>query len=825
MNINLKSNDKSKGVYYTRKTGADEWTNASANNSTDEGKIAEASIANLFGHSDFDDKKREQYFKAREQQKKQSEDQRKKKAEAVKQRLKDDKKGVVGILAGDDDEFFGNFGFGEGKELSWDALTKDFSDLKFTEAAARAGGEFIEGALDVSSETIDKIAEPIAGALNFIGVMDFSDYEDDSWDGVNFDNSINDIVTKYALDKGATPGAYGEGYDFAEETGDRMEAGVLNIAANMMALPKLLSNTKKVIGDSVGNILPEAAQDFIDNPIMKGLINQAMPPGVGVGFKGVNRVTQKDIVEAGEIAYDNFSEKAEGLNLTLMDFGPVGMVETSWKGITGQENKKDAFGKDIIGEDGKPVKIDLTPEQRIGAFVTGAARTTSAALGSLPSVAQSMIPYVGIASIVAGEAAAANMKSAKDGRPLDYARLGHAYVVGAAEGLLEMTTKKIGGKMFKSLAGAPKDVVQKSLLKYGTDIVKDFGAEGLSETATLLLTQAADYLYKDEVKNFLPTFSEVLDTFMIGGLMGGGMTSVGAGSSIIKSTIGYKNIKSNLKETEYKDLSGMFDPAGTVDADTTTDTVVEGEAVTQTEVEIEVDQTTEQPVSNKDITDKTRSNRSSKTSKQENVETSITPEEVSKVNVETKDSIEAKLDKPTDAKTGKTRKTKATPDQQADNAFNVLQNPQTEKFLNTELKRKVESGQMTTDKSNEIKANFKAKQGAANRIADLGYTGQNRSELRQMPRSEGQQAAIDEQVEKDVAFTEKFRNIGTKDGEFENAVGENKAVQSFESTAEFNEFLAENNIPGDANTDAVILGNGQIIINKQHMREAGAWSW
>ena len=406
--------------------------------------------------------------------------------------------------------------------------------------------------------------------------------------------------------------------------------------------------------------------------------------------------------------------------------------------------------------------------------------------------------------------------------------------------------------MFKSLLGAPKDVVQKSLLKYGTDIVKDFGAEGLSETATLLLTQAADYLYKDEVENFLPTFSEVLDTFMIGGLMGGGMASVGAGSSIIKSTIGYKNIKSNLKETKYKDLSGMFDPTGTVDADTTTDTVVEGEAVTQTEGEIEVDQTTEQPVSNKDITDKTRSNRSSKTSKQENVETSITPEETSKL-------VEAEFDTPTVVETVKTRKPKATPDQQADNAFNVLQNPQTEKFLNTELKRKVESGQMTTDKSNEIKANFKAKQGAANRIADLGYTGQNRakvidllaekssleatvkktqdaeltraesdrineinSELRQMPRSEAQQAAIDQQVEKDVAFTEKFRNIGTKDGEFENPVGENKAVQSFESTTEFNEFLAENNIAGDANTDAVILENGQIIINKQHMREAGA---
>ncbi len=860
-------NDKSKGVYYTRKTGADNWTNASANNSTDEGKIAEASIANLFGHSDFDDAKREQYFSAQQQQKKQTEDQRKKKIEAVKQRLKDDKyegevlglaKGVAGVLAGDDDKFFGNFGFGEGKELSWDALTKDFSDLKFTEAAARYVGEYVEEGLDMADTLVDVVAEPIAGALNFIGVMDFSDYEDDSWDGISFDNVVNDIVTKYALEEGAIPGAYGEGYDFAEETGDQIEAGVLNIAANMMAVPKLIADTKKVIGDTAGNILPEGAQSFLNNPFMKSVLNASTGGVLGM----VDVMSQKQLVEAGEVAYDNFSEKAEGLNLTLMDFGPVGMVETSWKGITGQENKKDAFGKDIIGKDGKPVKIDLTPEQRIGAFVTGAARTTSAALGSLPSVAQSMIPYVGIASIVAGEAAATNMESAKDGRPLDYARLGHAYVVGAAEGLLEMTTKKIGGKMFKSLSGAPKDVIQKSLLKYGTDIVKDFGSEGLSETATLLITQLADAVYKDEVENFLPTFSEVLDTFMIGGLMGGGMASVGAGSSIIKSTIGYKNIKSNLKETKYKDLSGMFDPnADIVDADATTDTVVEDETATQTEGEIEVDQTTEQPASNKDVTDKTRSNRSSKTSKQDNVENTITTEKSNQVRNEVEFMDKQRAE---DAKNNAVRNTKnqtadTNLDQQADNAFNVLQNPQTEKFLNTELKRKVESGQMTTDKSNEIKANFKAKQGAANRISNLGYTGQNRakiidllaekssleatvkktqdaeltkaesdrineinSELRQMPRSEAQQEAIDQQVEKDVAFTEKFRNIGTKDGEFENAVGENKAVQSFESTAEFNEFLAENNIAGDANTDAVILGNGQIIINKQHMREAGA---
>ncbi len=830
----LNPEDNSQGIYYSRKAGSNsEWINANKNTSS-EGQVAKASIANLFGHSDFDDAKREEYFKAIEDQKKYNEDLKKKKAEAVKQRLISDKKGIVGTLKGDDDAFFGNFGFGEDKEFSWQALSKDFSDLKFTEAGAKIVGEGVEALLDTKNDAVSKgFLEPIAGALNFIGVMDFSDFEDDSWDGVNFDNTINNIITKYALDEGATPSAYGEAYDFAEEAGDQIESTTLNIAANIMALPKIIADTKKVIGDTVGNILPEGAQEFLNNPVIKTSLLAAYP-----GLVGIELLSQKDLVEAGEIAYDNFSEKSEQLNLTLMDFGNEGMVETGWKGITGQKNKKDAQGNDILGEDGKPIKIDLTPEQRVGAFVTGAARTTSAALGSLPSVAQSMIPYVGIASIVAGEAAAANMESAKDGRPLDWARLGHASVVGAAEGLLEITTKRIGGKMFKNLRGGPQDKVKKSLLKYGTEVAKDFGAEGLSETGTLLLTQAADYLYKDEVENFLPTFSQVLDTFMIGGLMGGGMASVGAGASIIRNTIGYKNIKSNLKETNYKDLSSMFDPAGTVDAGTTTNTTVENQPSTQTQAESQVDKSTEQPSSNK----------SSKTLK----ESSKIENEVAFMDKQTENDAVKKNKNQVETKP---RVTNATLDQQADNAHNVLQHPQTEMFLNTELKRKVDSGQMTTDKSNEIKANFKQKQGAANQIADLGYSGQVRqkiinllpernalsrkikkaeqssltkpeqdriaeidAELAALPRTEAQQAKIDADVEADIAFTEKFGNIGKKDGEFENFIGENKAVVTYNTTKEFMEATGV----ADGNVDAFITPEGQIIINKQHMREAGA---
>ena len=134
------------------------------------------------------------------------------------------------------------------------------------------------------------------------------------------------------------------------------------------------------------------------------------------------------------------------------------------------------------------------------------------------------------------------LESKKDGRPLDGARLGHAYVIGASEGLLELVTKKIGGNMLKNLRGASKPLIQKTLSQYALQVMKEFGQEGLSETATLLINQAADYIYKDEVNEFFPAWSEVMDTFVIGGVMGGGMSATGAGFSLLRSTIDYRNI-------------------------------------------------------------------------------------------------------------------------------------------------------------------------------------------------------------------------------------------------------------------------------------------
>ena len=811
-------NDPNQGVYFSRQTGSeDEWTNANENTS-EAGNVAKASIANLFGHSSFGEKEQKQYFDNVEKLKELKEA----KKEAIKQYEADNELGWLGML----------------QEGRWG------------EGISRALGEGAERIIEGADDSMDLLLEPIAGALDFAGIMDFSDYEDDSWDGINFDGVINSIITDYAIGDGAEAGAYGDQFDFAEETGDRIEAGLLSIGANMMVVPKLLSDTKKVIGDGIGKMLPQGAADFINGPVMANL----MGPSFLAGKLAGQITTQKGLVEAGEEAYNVFSKKSNQLNMTLMDFNDVNMTATLGKAFDG----------------------DATAEQRLGAFLTGSARITSSALGSLPSVAQSMIPYVGIASIVAGEAAATNMESAKDGRPLDWQRLGHAYVIGASEGLLELVTKKIGGNMFKNLKGGSKEVIKKSLLEYGGQVLKEFGQEGLSEVATLLINQAADKIYKDEVDEWLPAWGEVIDTFMIGGVMGGGMSLAGAGGAVLRNTIQSRNIKNSMKISGETSLSSMFDGSinplsegglsteiarGAEDSTVAIERGPDGKPLAANEVMLKVKPDSggsgnplvdAKNVKPENIDAKQKTEGISETGfvdSKGNEQTETTNPLTSRKNIDENNTANANAKPVTDSKST------YTADERADAKHTVLTNPQTEMFLNTELKRKVASGEMTSTKAAEIKANFKAQQGVANRIAPIGYSGQDRqsviklsternqltekiksvgdqsltkpeqariaeidSQLETIPRTATQQGVINAQVEQDIAFTEKFGNIGKKDGEFKDFIGENKAVVTYNTTQEFMEATGST----DGNVDAFITPEGQIIINKQHMREAGA---
>ena len=195
-------------------------------------------------------------------------------------------------------------------------------------------------------------------------------------------------------------------------------------------------------------------------------------------------------------------------------------------------------------------------------FSQAISRTFNEVVGTIPSIAQAMIPYVGISSIVTGSAADYSTEALAEGKKLDAANMAASTLTGFSEGLLEITTKKIGKGLFKNLAGKSRDVIEKTLKDATLQVVKEAGKEGLSEATTEILNRNIDAIYYnkgDEFDNFWP---ELADVFIIGAAAGGGMSGTGAagvaGRSInravqvnsVNKTLEQNNSKSVLDEFE-----------------------------------------------------------------------------------------------------------------------------------------------------------------------------------------------------------------------------------------------------------------------------------
>ena len=193
-----------------------------------------------------------------------------------------------------------------------------------------------------------------------------------------------------------------------------------------------------------------------------------------------------------------------------------------------------------------------------GDVVEGATRAVSAAIGSLPFMAQAMIPVVGIPSIVLGEAAAASKEAQREGDDLDGTLMLYSAVIGASEGLLEVVSKGIGKSMFKSLLGQSKNVVKETLTKMALKLAKDAGLEGLSESATLTINNMAEKHIRGDEKAFDDYFLELIDTFIIGAVSGGGPSGVGKGYRIVKDGIESRQLNKQLDESNYKSLTDAF---------------------------------------------------------------------------------------------------------------------------------------------------------------------------------------------------------------------------------------------------------------------------
>ena len=194
-----------------------------------------------------------------------------------------------------------------------------------------------------------------------------------------------------------------------------------------------------------------------------------------------------------------------------------------------------------------------------GRAAMGVSRAISGALSSIPSLVQAMVPYVGISSIVAGEAAAASGQAQEEGEKMDWKTIGYAGAVGLSEGVLELTTKKIGNGLFKNLKNAgSKDAVVKEFKNVLGKTIKDFNNEGLSESATLAINKLAEYTFLGREKAFENSFKEFVDTYIVGGTLGGGLSGGGGAFRILKQQQQGRVIKKELNESKYNSLSNAF---------------------------------------------------------------------------------------------------------------------------------------------------------------------------------------------------------------------------------------------------------------------------
>ena len=300
---------------------------------------------------------------------------------------------------------------------------------------------------------------------------------------------------------------------FAEDTGKAFKSALLSAKGSLARIPTFLNEmTYSAVANIAMSDEERSKFDALPDDVQQVIINNlGANPSMG------------DLANKGLEYYEEAREEAEAIQQTM----------TQWETGIGQDYANGNWGR-------------------------ATARTLSGAIGAIPSVAQAMVPYVGIASIALGAGAEASADAQRKGEDIGFKTMGYAATVGAAEGALEAITKGIAGRMFKSLSGVGKEVVKKKVTDVALNIAKEYGMEGLSESGTLLVTKAADYLILGDEKAFENSIGEFVDTFLVGGMMGMGMGSVGGSATLIGQIAQKKKITKDLKNTDYNSLTEAY---------------------------------------------------------------------------------------------------------------------------------------------------------------------------------------------------------------------------------------------------------------------------
>ena len=188
----------------------------------------------------------------------------------------------------------------------------------------------------------------------------------------------------------------------------------------------------------------------------------------------------------------------------------------------------------------------------------GLSRLLDEAVGTAPSLALAFIPG-GIGVIGAGSAAEKSRALQEKGEDLDYKTFINAVGSGTAEGIFENYTRKLIPKsIFKQLAGKTKEQALVTAKKISNSLLKGFGIEGGSETATLLSQKILDAFVTGDEEAFVNIVGEALDTFLIGGVIGAPLNTLSPGIRAISQKRQRSKLNKIIDKSKYKDITEAF---------------------------------------------------------------------------------------------------------------------------------------------------------------------------------------------------------------------------------------------------------------------------
>jgi hypothetical protein len=309
-----------------------------------------------------------------------------------------------------------------------------------------------------------------------------------------------------------------EEFDFSEESWKKVKANTNTALAGLAGLPSFMNKTMVTMIASddelevINSLDPQAREAFVN-----GLFHS--PSGTPIS----------GVAQIGAEAQEELNAKAAKIQSTITQF---------------ESNIVDDLGN--------------------GDFMKAGLRIGSEGIGSIPSILQAMIPYVGIGSIVAGSASNKQEELEDEGYGLGGDTSTNAIVNGAAEGLLEIVTKKMGKKLFKSLSGADAAVTQTVMQGLKENLLKAPLKEGASEAATGAIQNLSDALIQGKEVDFNTAFKEVVDAGLIGMATGGAMggaTQVSQQIGRLKDDIAITKVITD-ENNSYKSIKDVFIPTG-----------------------------------------------------------------------------------------------------------------------------------------------------------------------------------------------------------------------------------------------------------------------